>query len=187
MSAIASRSPPPSATPACASDMATMPVARVERIEWRPLAAEDLAYVAALEAQIHLAPWTLGNFRDALAAGYTTRVAEREGRIVAYGVLMLAPGEAQILNISVVPDARRQGFGRALLQQFIDDARELGAEQCFLEVRVSNTAAILLYEGAGFASVARRSEYYPPVSPDARCGSCSACCWAPSCGSTSGS
>src|SRR2546430_17594591 len=89
---------------------------------WRPLAPDDLAYVAALEAQIHAAPWTLGNFRDALAAGYATRVAEREGRIVAYGVLMLAPGEAQILNISVVPDARRQGLGRPLVHPFLADA-----------------------------------------------------------------
>jgi ribosomal-protein-alanine N-acetyltransferase len=77
---------------------------------------------------------------------------------------MLAPGEAQILNISVVPDARRQGFGRALLHQFLDDARQFGAEQCFLEVRVSNAAAIALYEGAGFARVARRTEYYPSTS-----------------------
>ena len=136
------------------------------RVAWRPMVADDLAYVAALEAQIHAAPWTLGNFRDALAAGYATRVAEREGRIVAYGALMLGAGEAQILNISVVPDARRQGFGRELLQQFLGDARELGAEQCFLEVRVSNTAAILLYEGAGFARVARRSAYYPSIAPD---------------------
>ena len=79
---------------------------------------------------------------------------------------MLAPGEAQILNISVVPDARRQGFGRTLLQQFLDDARRFGAEQCFLEVRVSNVPAIMLYEGAGFAPIARRNNYYPPVSPD---------------------
>ena len=137
------------------------------RVVWRPLIADDLAYVAALEAQIHAAPWTLGNFRDALAAGYATRVAEREGRIVAYGVLMLAPGEAQILNISVVPDARRQGFGRAVLHQFLDDARQFGADQCFLEVRVSNTPAIMLYESAGFARVARRTAYYPSMSPDA--------------------
>jgi len=147
--------------------MATLPSRMPSaRVAWRPMVADDLAYVAALEAQIHAAPWTLGNFRDALAAGYATRVAEREGRIVAYGVLMLGAGEAQILNISVVPDARRQGFGRELLQQFLGDARELGAEQCFLEVRVSNTAAILLYEGAGFARVARRSAYYPSIAPD---------------------
>jgi [ribosomal protein S18]-alanine N-acetyltransferase len=79
---------------------------------------------------------------------------------------MLAPGEAQILNVSVVPDARRGGLGRVLMTQFIDDARRLGAEQCFLEVRVSNTAAIALYESAGFQRVARRTGYYPVLGPD---------------------
>jgi hypothetical protein len=34
-----------------------------------PAARDDLASFAALEAQIHAAPWTIGNFRDALAAG----------------------------------------------------------------------------------------------------------------------
>src|SRR5512143_2523485 len=107
--------------------MATLPryAPRFEP-EWRPLGEADVAYVAALEAQIHAAPWTVGNFRDALAAGYSARVGELEGRILAYGVLMLAPGEAQLLNLSVVPDARRRGFGRALLRRFVADARRLG-------------------------------------------------------------
>ena len=142
--------------------MATLPVPPASaRVLWRPLAPGDLAEVAMLEAQIHAAPWSLGNFRDALAAGYTTRCAVREQRIVAYGVLMMAPGEAQILNVSVVADARREGFGRALVSLFIDDARDMGAEQCFLEVRVSNTAAIALYERMGFKRIARRTAYYP--------------------------
>lgn len=135
------------------------------RIVWRPLAADDLSYVAALEAQIHLAPWTLGNFRDALAAGYCARVGERGGRIAAYGVLMLSPGEAQLLNLSVVPDSRREGLGRVLLGQFVEDAGRLGAEQMFLEVRVSNAPAIRLYETEGFARIARRVAYYPPEPP----------------------
>ena len=80
---------------------------------------------------------------------------------------MLVPGEAQILNLSVVPDTRREGLGRALLRRFIDDARGLGAEQVFLEVRSSNVAAIALYETGGFAPVARRVDYYPGATPDA--------------------
>lgn len=148
--------------------MATLPVFPAPaRPAWRSLAPGDLAYVAALEAQVHAAPWSLGNFRDALAAGYSTRVAERDGRIVAYGVLMLAPGEAQILNVSVVPEMRRQGLGRTLVGQFIDDARHADAEQCFLEVRVSNHGAIALYEAAGFARIARRTGYYPPMGDGA--------------------
>lgn len=149
--------------------MASVRMSTHSPVVWRPLAEADVAYVAALEAQIHVAAWTAGNFRDALAAGYSARVGEREGRIVAYGVLMLAPGEAQLLNLSVVHDARREGLGAALLDLFIADARRLGADQVFLEVRVSNEPAILLYERAGFTRVGRRNGYYPggPVPEDA--------------------
>ena len=149
--------------------MASVRIPAHRAVLWRPLAAGDIAYVAALEAHIHAAPWTAGNFRDALSAGHSARVGEREGRIVAYGVLMLAPGEAQLLNLSVVHDARREGLGMVLLGQFIDDARRLGADQVFLEVRVSNASAIALYERAGFTPVGRRNGYYPgaPVLEDA--------------------
>ncbi|MCC6193265.1 MAG: ribosomal protein S18-alanine N-acetyltransferase [Burkholderiales bacterium] len=141
--------------------MASLPKP-IATVAWRPLRTADVPYVAALEAQIHVAPWTPGNFRDALAAGYSAQVGEREGRILAFGVMMLAPGEAQLLNLSVVPDARRQGLGRALLSRFLQDALRMGADQVFLEVRVGNTPAIALYEDAGFVRVARRADYYPP-------------------------
>jgi [ribosomal protein S18]-alanine N-acetyltransferase len=121
----------------------------------------DLAAVSVLEAQSHPAPWTLGNFRDALAAGYSTIVGDAGGEIVAYGVLMIGPGEAQVLNLTVAPAARRRGLARILLRRFLDDVLRLGAEQCFLEVRLSNLAAIALYRAEGFVPVARRAGYYP--------------------------
>lgn len=146
--------------------MASLPdlAAALRRLTWRPMVGDDLAYVAALEAQVHAVPWTLGNFRDALAAGYSAQVGEREGRIVVFGVMMLGPGEAQLLNLSVALDSRRQGLGAALLARFVDDARRCGAEQMFLEVRAGNAAAIALYEAAGFTRVARRAAYYPATA-----------------------
>jgi ribosomal-protein-alanine acetyltransferase len=142
--------------------MASVPKPSFARaVSWRPLRSSDVTYVAVLEAQIHAAPWTAGNFRDALAAGYSALVGEREGRIVAFGVMMMAPGEAQLLNLSVVTDARRQGLGRELLRRFMSIAERSGAAQLFLEVRVGNAAAIALYEDEGFVRVARRARYYP--------------------------
>jgi len=142
--------------------MASLPKASAPHaVTWRPLRTSDVTYVAVLEAQIHAAPWTSGNFRDALAAGYSALVGEREGRIVAFGVMMMAPGEAQLLNLSVVPDARRQGLGRTLLRRFMAIAARYGAAQLFLEVRVGNAHAIALYEDEGFVRVARRARYYP--------------------------
>jgi ribosomal-protein-alanine N-acetyltransferase len=137
-------------------------------VVWRPLTSDDLGYVAVLEGEIHAAPWTLGNFRDALLAGYQTLVGEREHRIVAFGVLMLAPGEAQILNLSVVPDNRHTGLGRAMLKRFLLAARERGAEQCFLEVRASNVPAIALYRSEKFVTVGRRDGYYPATATTPR-------------------
>lgn len=143
--------------------MASVPdrLAYLQRVRWRPMSEADVAYVAALENEIHAAPWSVGNFRDALAAGYGATVGERDGRILAFGVMTLGPGEAQLLNLSVVPDSRRRGLGGALLQRFIDDARRAGAEQMFLEVRISNAPAIALYEATGFEPVGRRHAYYP--------------------------
>jgi len=149
--------------------MASVPKYRVPAaVAWRPMRMADVAYVAALEAQIHAAPWSAGNFHDALAAGYSALVADREGRVVAFGVMMLAPGEAQLLNLSVVPDARRAGLGRELLRRFLAEAVRLRAEQIFLEVRVSNAPAIMLYERERFVRVGRRSAYYPPGGDGAR-------------------
>jgi ribosomal-protein-alanine N-acetyltransferase len=54
------------------------------------------------------------------------------------------------------------------LQQFVDDARTFGAEQCFLEVRVSNLAAIELYAKEGFSAVGRRHDYYPATAATPR-------------------
>ncbi len=145
--------------------MATLPKPQAPAsVQWRPMLPDDLPAIASLEARIHAAPWSEGNFRDALAAGYSMRVGVRGGRIVAYGVLMLGPGEAQLLNLSVVPEDRREGLGRELLAQFIDDAQRLSAEQFFLEVRAGNLPAIALYEAAGFSPVARRAGYYPAAT-----------------------
>lgn len=133
----------------------------VATVVWRPLLESDIDTVAALEREAHAAPWTAGNLIDALAAGYGMTVGEVDGTVVAYGVLLFAPGEAQLLNLTVAPAAQRQGIGRALLGRFLADARARGAEQCFLEVRVTNDAAIALYTREGFAPVGRRTGYYP--------------------------
>lgn len=131
---------------------------------WRPMVEPDLVRVAELEQEAHAAPWTIGNFRDALAAGYAALVGESRDDLVAYGVLMLAPGEGQLLNLTVAKASRRRGLGRSLLRRMLADAARVGAEQCFLEVRESNLAAIALYLREGFAPVARRVAYYPPLT-----------------------
>jgi ribosomal-protein-alanine N-acetyltransferase len=69
-------------------------------------------------------------------------------------------GEAELLAIGVLPEARGRMVGRALLDTALADAVEGGARAMFLEVAVDNGPARALYRRAGFAPVGRRAGYY---------------------------
>lgn len=127
----------------------------------RPMRPEDVDAIMAVERTLYPFPWTPGNFRDSLKAGYSCWVMEFGSHLVGYGVLMLAAGEAHVLNIAIGGDWQRQGLGRRLMQHLIKIAREYRAEMMFLEVRPSNVGARALYEDIGFAEIATRRHYYP--------------------------
>ena len=112
----------------------------------RPMQADDLDAVAALESQISPGPWTRGVFRECLQAGYDAWIMENDdGVLGAFGVLSTGAAEAHILNLGVATDLRRRGFGRRMLQHLLCRAGQLGAQRVFLEVRVSNAGAQDLY------------------------------------------
>jgi len=127
----------------------------------RPMRRADVQPVLAIEQDIYAHPWTLGNFRDSLQAGYSCWVMECEGQLVGYGVLMVGVQEAHLLNLSVAREWQRRGFGRRLLHHFIDLARGYEAQRMFLEVRPSNLAARALYADNGFRQLSIRRGYYP--------------------------
>jgi len=130
-------------------------------IELRPMAEADLPAVMAIENAIYAFPWTPGNFRDSLAAGYGCWMYVRDGEPIGYAVLMHASDEAHLLNLSIAARWQRQGYGSLLLQQLCEVARGHGARLLFLEVRPSNAAALRLYERHGFQRIGLRRDYYP--------------------------
>lgn len=73
----------------------------------------------------------------------------------------VAADEAEILTLAVVPAARRQGHGGALLAGAMAAAAARGAAAMFLEVAEPNAAARALYAAAGFTEAGRRRRYYP--------------------------
>lgn len=91
------------------------------------------------------------------------------GLFGAFGWISLAGGmilarsvadEAEILTLAVDPASRRQGIGRALLQQATATAQERGAQAIFLEAAADNSPAQALYAVLGFTAVGRRRDYY---------------------------
>lgn len=129
-----------------------------------PMRDDDLEWVAQQDAQLYPFPWSVGNFSDSMRSGYSCWTMLDGAQPVGYAVLMMVLDEAHILNISVVVERQRQGLGRCLLAHLGSVARQAGARQLFLEVRPSNTAALALYEHAGFETIGRRKGYYPAAS-----------------------
>ena len=75
--------------------------------------------------------------------------------------------QADIQTIAIVETARRAGLGRVLMLRLIDEARERGATEVFLEVRADNPSAQALYAKLGFDELAVRPRYYQPDGVDA--------------------
>jgi len=130
-------------------------------IGFRPLVASDLESVMTIERDLYEYPWTLGNFRDSLNAGYSCwAILDRDG-LIGYAVLMLGAGEAHLLNLSIERGVQRQGHGTRLLHHLIGVTRRYGATRLFLEVRPSNRSGRALYARNGFVEVGTRRGYYP--------------------------
>jgi ribosomal-protein-alanine N-acetyltransferase len=128
---------------------------------FEPMREEDLPVIVGVEEKIYEFPWTLVNFRDSLRSGYSCWLLREGSAPIGYAVLMLAAGEAHLLNLSIAPQAQGRGHGGRLLGSLIEVAREHGAKILFLEVRPSNGAGQQLYTSYGFTQVGVRRGYYP--------------------------
>jgi ribosomal-protein-alanine N-acetyltransferase len=126
-----------------------------------PMRESDLAEVLVVESAIYTHPWTRGNFADSLKAAYQCWTWRAGKELVGYYVLLVAAGEAHLLNLSVAAAYQRGGHGSALLAEAMRMARDRGALHIFLEVRPSNDGAKALYSRFGFRQVAVRPGYYP--------------------------
>jgi len=129
--------------------------------EFGPMGENDLDAVMEIERRIYEFPWTPGNFRDSVRAGYSCWVCRSGSALVGYAVMMLAAGEAHLLNLSVDPAFQRRGHGTCLLLHLVTSARDCGARILFLEVRPTNAAGLELYARNGFRQVGVRGDYYP--------------------------
>jgi len=127
----------------------------------QPLTERDLESVVAIERTIYEFPWTFGNFRDSLTAGYSCWGCQSADGLLGYAVMMLGAGEAHLLNLSIAAPVQCRGHGGRMLEHLLRLARGYQAHVIFLEVRPSNPAARRLYLRYGFQQVGIRKGYYP--------------------------
>lgn len=134
----------------------------------RRMEAADLEQVCAIETLCFSVPWSRAVFQDSFSrAEYMYFVAVSEGQIAGYCGLLRIGEEGDVVNVAVHPDRRKRGIGRSMLEVLLQAGRENGISAFTLEVRVSNTAAIHMYEKAGFVPVGVRRGYYEKPQEDA--------------------
>ena len=133
------------------------------------LSEEHLPMVTALEGLCFAHPISENNLKMLLPGGIGRGfiIVDDERMIaVAYGGIITAADEGQILNIATHPDYRRRGYGRMVMDAIVGYANEKEISFITLEVRESNLAAIAMYEGMGFYRVGRLKGYYTTPKED---------------------
>lgn len=113
-------------------------------------------------------PWEPQNFYALVTPPSDhCRVALREGQVLGYWVGSRIDDEAELANLAVDPSLQRAGVGKLLLEDFLEQVGAAARTTVFLEVRVSNDAALRLYRRYGFVELARRKGYYHHPVEDA--------------------
>lgn len=137
-------------------------------IVYRKMRAEDVPSISRLEEETFSMPWSADSFLQMIGKEDTEYfVAEENGRILGGCGLLLIAGEGNITNVVVAPEARRRGIAMGLLTFLMETGNRVGLCAYTLEVRVSNRAAIALYEKLGFVSEGVRPHFYEKPTEDA--------------------
>lgn len=132
----------------------------------RRLAYSDLPAVIAIERRSFPTPWSLAMFVLELSKPSGICLAATAGDdLQGYLVCSRYDQVWHLMNVAVTPERRRGGVATRLLGQLIEEAR--GELPFTLEVRVSNAAAIAMYERFGFRSAGVRPRYYHDNGEDA--------------------
>ncbi|MFC4279088.1 GNAT family N-acetyltransferase [Achromobacter aloeverae] len=89
---------------------------------------------------------------------------DADGRIVGAGLAVMDGGLVGVFDVVVVPEARRRGYGRALVEHLLAQGVTHGARHAYLQVESGNEAARKLYGAMGFAE-RYRYWYRAPQAP----------------------
>jgi ribosomal-protein-alanine N-acetyltransferase len=129
--------------------------------EVRDAGREDVLAIAWIERAAFPDPWPPDLLEHEISHPAAFVLVAADGEIpVGYASFHNVGDEAELLRLAVLPDQRRRGIARQLLEHGFARLRQTGVASCFLEVREDNEGAIALYRDAGFEYSGRRRAYY---------------------------
>ncbi len=136
-------------------------------ISYRAVIQLDLPVLVSMERVLFAdSPWSMGQFKEEFKGVPNSRffmvATDEQDQIVGYAaVLVVAPGvEADVLTVAVLPEYARKGIATHFMNELEKWSLEKKASAMMLEVGVTNTSAIALYEKLGYQTIATRKGYY---------------------------
>jgi [ribosomal protein S18]-alanine N-acetyltransferase len=139
-------------------------------IELRKLKLRDLGAIEEIERASYPTPWSRSMFAGELAKPSSICLGAVDGEqdeLVGYLIISRYVDAWHVMNIAVAPAYRRKGIARALMERLFEVTERDARRGYTLEVRVSNDAAISLYEALGFRARGIRRGYYTDNREDA--------------------
>jgi [ribosomal protein S18]-alanine N-acetyltransferase len=139
-------------------------------IEYRKLKLRDLNEIEEIERASYPTPWSRSMFAGELAKPSSIclgAIDTDENRLVGYLIISRYVDAWHVMNLAVAHSHRRRGIATRMMRRLFDVTSGDGRRGYTLEVRVSNGAAIKLYESVGFRARGVRRGYYTDNREDA--------------------
>lgn len=139
-------------------------------MNWKIIRADAgmIEEIANLEKICFSDPWSENSIKSEIENpdSYFTAAVSGE-KVIGFCIIRYFAYDAELLNIAVLPEERKNGVGEAMLRDAAAKALENGSKMMFLEVRDSNVPAQKFYKKLGFIPVGRRKNYYIAPREDA--------------------
>jgi [ribosomal protein S18]-alanine N-acetyltransferase len=143
-------------------------VSTVRGLDIQPLVLDDVATIERIEQRSMPAPWSRTMFVSEIVKSTSICLgAFVDGELAGYVIVSRYVDAWHVMNLVVAPEHRRRGIATRLLRALFELTADDDRRGFTLEVRVSNDAAISLYEALGFRSQGVRRGYYTDNREDA--------------------
>lgn len=127
----------------------------------RLMTEADAAEVHAIDWAARVCEWSEESYiRESQNPVGVYYILETGGRTIGYAGMWCVAGEAELMNIGVLPDMQGRGYGKVLLKTLLDHSETTGCAVMSLEVKEQNLTAIALYKKMGFEQIGFRKSYY---------------------------
>jgi len=140
------------------------------RVELRRLEMRDLNAIERIERASYPTPWSRSMFASELAKPSSICLGAFDletGELVGYLVISRYVDAWHVMNVAVAAGHRRRGIATTMLERLFEVTAGRGHRGYTLEVRVSNSGAVALYERLGFKPRGVRRGYYTDNREDA--------------------